>query len=155
LNPVQIKPLRVLLADDDIDDRFFFKKALKEIPIETQLTKVSDGDALMHYLAENQLNPPDFLFLDLSMPRKNGIECLSEIAENPFLKNMRIVMISTLYSRDKHYEESVIKMLHDLGAQDFIRKPGDFEQLKKEIHAVLKWAIEKNSPAGIPHQIMQ
>jgi CheY-like chemotaxis protein len=135
LNPVPNPPLRILLADDDVDDRMFFKKALKEIPIATHLTIVSNGEALMEHLAEHSKNLPDIL--DLSMPRKTGIECLAEIKESPILKDLRVVMISTLYSRDAHYEESVIKMLRDLGAQDFIRKPGNIEQLKKAVHEAI------------------
>ena len=64
--------MKILLADDDLDDLFFFKKALSEIPIETELTTAHDGEELMAYLTENSDHLPDVLFLDLSMPRKTG-----------------------------------------------------------------------------------
>ncbi len=139
----QRPPLNILLADDDADDRFFFDKALREIPIECQLNTVPDGEQLMDYLSQNLEQLPDVLFLDLSMPRKSGFECLTEIMENPALQGMAVVMFSTSYSRDMHYEQSIINMLYDIGAQDYIRKPSDFAQLKEAIHNTLIKLIEK------------
>lgn len=126
--------LNILLADDDKDDRFFFEKALKDIPIATHITMVKDGEELMAYLEKNLEDLPDVIFLDLSMPRKNGFECLTEIKENEKLKHLRVVMFSTSYTRDKNYELGMINTLYKIGAADFIRKPDDFTQLKKIIH---------------------
>ena len=131
---LQHAPLNILLADDDIDDRFFFEKALNEIPIATHLTIVRDGEQLMNYLFENSAHLPDVLFLDISMPRKTGIECLSEIKENKKLKDIPVVMFSTSYPRDLKYEHHLIKILSVIGAQHYIRKPGDFAKLKEVIH---------------------
>ena len=127
-------PLNILLADDDIDDRFFFEKALNEIPIATHLTIVRDGEQLMNYLFENSTHLPDVLFLDISMPRKTGIECLSEIKENKKLKDIPVVIFSTSYPRDLKYEQNLIKILSVIGAQHYIRKPSDFAKLKEVIH---------------------
>ena len=69
-------------AEDDKDDRFFFEKALAEISFNTNLTTVLDGEQLMDYLLKNPEQLPDIIFLDLSMPRKNGFECLAELKEN-------------------------------------------------------------------------
>ena len=85
-----LAPFNILLADDDIDDRFFFSKALKEIPISTNLTTVHDGEELMHYLEKNSKSLPNILFLDLSMPRKTGFECLYEIKDNEKFKDIPI-----------------------------------------------------------------
>ncbi len=132
-----ITPLNILFADDDVDDRFFFDKALREIPIENLLKMVNDGEQLMDYLSGDLAQLPDVLFLDLSMPGKSGFECLAEIRENPKLKDMPVVMFSTSYTSDKNYEQSMIKVLYKMGAQDFIRKPGEFAKLKQEIHDAL------------------
>jgi|ERR1035437_4465589 CheY-like chemotaxis protein len=142
MNPLQQPmPLKILFADDDADDRFFFDKALKEISIATHLTTFDDGEQLMNYLFENSENLPDMLFLDLSMHRKNGLECLIEIKQNDNLKDLLMIMFSTSYARDSKYEQKMIKKLYKIGAQDFIRKPGDFEQLKQAIHNVLTRVI--------------
>lgn len=137
------KNIDVLLADDDIDDCFFFAKALKEIPIITHLTTVDDGEQLMKYLTENLENLPAVLFLDLSMPRKTGFECLSEIRENKKLQDLPVVMFSTAYSQDITYEQHMVDMLYKIGAQDFIRKPNDFVKLKQIIHNTLIMVTEK------------
>ncbi len=136
-------PLNILLADDDTDDRFFFEKALKEISIATHLTTVEDGEQLMDWLAENSDHLPDILFLDLSMPRKTGFECLTEITENEKLKDIPVVVFSTSFQRDINYENGLSKMLVDIGAQNFVRKPGNFEQLKEVIHQALIRVTEK------------
>jgi CheY-like chemotaxis protein len=129
--------LKILLADDDIDDRFFFAKALSELSIKTHLITVHDGEQLMDYLYNHLDYLPDVLFLDLSMPRKNGFECLAEIKENVELKNIPIVMFSTSYPRDSHYEQSMVQILFSIGANDFIRKPSDFSLLKDILHQSL------------------
>ena len=134
---LKLIPLNILLADDDTDDCFFFDKALKEIPIANHLTSVHDGVQLMNYLFENIEHLPNVLFLDLSMPRKTGFECLSEIKENKKLKDLHVVMFSTSFPRDFDYENNIIKMLFEIGAQDYIRKPSDFKELKKVIHKAL------------------
>lgn len=136
--------LHIILADDDIDDRFFFDKILKEIPIANHLTTVNNGEQLMNYLIENSEHLPDVLFLDLSMPRKTGFECLSEIKENEKLKDLPVIMLSTSFPRDNKYEQHIVKMLYTIGAQDYIRKPNDFIKLKQVIHNALIKVIEKN-----------
>ncbi len=144
MNPEQqLVPFNVLLAEDDKDDQFFFNKALKEISISTELATVYDGEELMMYLSENLEHLPDVLFLDINMPRKNGIECIAEIRQSKKLKHLFVVMFSTFYSRYIDYEEETIKKIKAIGVDDFIRKPHDFEQLKEIIHKVLLRGIDK------------
>ena len=141
-------PVRLLLADDDADDCFFFEKALREISITTRLTTVPDGERLMDYLSKNSGQLPDVLFLDLNMPRKSGFECLTEILENSKLKELPVVMFSTSYTLDPNYEQSMIDVLYKLGAQDYIRKPGDFAKLKQLIHQSLIKLTERETLKG-------
>ncbi len=138
-----LAPLNILLADDDTDDCFFFFKALKEIPLPTHLTTVHNGEELMNYLEKNSKNLPDILFLDLSMPRKTGFECLTEIKGNEKLKDIPVVMFSTSFPSNNNYEQSMIETLKGIGAQDYIRKPGDFVLLKEAIHNILTKEIVK------------
>jgi len=135
--------LDVLLADDDIDDRSFFEKALKEISILTHLVTVNNGEELMNYLANNLEFLPDVVFLDLSMPRKTGYECLIEIKEDEKLKNIPVVMFSTSFTHGIDLEQSLMSTLSNIGAQDYIRKPSDFEQLKQVIKQALLKIIEQ------------
>jgi CheY-like chemotaxis protein len=142
---MQTEPLHILLADDDKDDRFLFREALSELPISTTLETVHDGEQLMVYLSEHQDKLPQVLFLDLNMPRKNGFECLSEIKTNDKLSALPVVMFSTSYPRDEHYESDMIKMLFNIGAREYIRKPGNFSELKSAIHKILQKLDEEVS----------
>jgi len=139
------KQLNILLAEDDQDDRDFFDKALKEIPIPTHLTTVNEGEKLMEYLYKNSEHLPDVLFLDLNMPRKNGFECLVEIKENEKLKDLPVVMFTISCPRDIKYEEDMINRLLKIGAHDFIRKSDSLVQLKEFIYQVIKRVAEKES----------
>jgi CheY-like chemotaxis protein len=137
--------IHILLADDDIDDRSFFAKALRNIPIVTVLTSVQDGEQLVEYLSENLTQLPDIIFLDLSMPRKTGFECLIEIKEDEKFKEIPIVVFTTSFGRGIDYEQNLIKTLVSNGAQEFIRKPDNLEQLKQLIHKILVMLIENRS----------
>ena len=131
--------LNVLLADDDLDDYTFFKTALSELPLATNLTAVKDGQQLMELLCDETYELPNVVFLDINMPRKNGFECLSEIKHNERLKNLPVIMFSTSSSRDNM--SSAFKN----GAHVYIRKPGNFEQLKELIYHALPLATDKLS----------
>jgi CheY-like chemotaxis protein len=141
---MDLEPLNILLADDDTDDCSFFKKALRDIPIATNLTIVRDGEQLMSYLSKNSEHLPDVLYLDLSMPRKNGFECLTEIKESENFKNLIVIVFSTSFPRDIIYEDNMIKLLLKLGAYDYIRKSGDLAQLKQVIHKTLNMVTESH-----------
>jgi len=136
-------PFNIMLADDDADDRFLFKKALKEIPIATHLTTVSNGEELMDYFFKNSMDLPDVLFLDLSMPRKTGYECLIEIKEDKKLEAIPIIVFTTSISSIIGAEVKLSNSLVKFGALDYVRKPIDFDQLKHAIHQALILVIEK------------
>ena len=97
----------------------------------------------MNYLSENIEHLPDILFLDLSMPRKTGFECLSEIKENKKLNDLPVIMFSTSFTHGINYEQDMINMLLRTGAHLFIRKPSDFAQLKQVIHDALIKVTDK------------
>ena len=141
---MDLKPLNILLADDDTDDCSFFENALRDIPIATKLTIVREGEQLMDYLSRNSENLPDILYLDLSMPRKNGFECLNEIKESEELKDLIVIVFSTSFPRDMIYEDNMIKLLLKLGAYDYIRKSGDLAQLTQVIHKTLNMVTESH-----------
>jgi CheY-like chemotaxis protein len=138
IDKMQPEPLHILLADDDIDDYLFFTKALKEIDINTKLTRVLDGEQLMKYLFDNAENLPDILFLDLSMPRKTGIECLAEIEINRLTIDLPVIVLTTSFTQGNHVERNLKDLLLKMGAEKFIRKSGDFKQYKDTIEIVLK-----------------
>ena len=69
----------IFLADDDADDCMLFEDALREVSTSTELTTANDGVELINLMETTVPPPPDVIFLDLNMPRKNGFECLELI----------------------------------------------------------------------------
>ena len=130
--------MNILLADDDKDDCLFFKDAIDELPVAPSLTIVHDGDQLMQYLEMVSTKLPHALFLDLNMPRKNGFECLAEIKKQEALKNLPVIIYST------SYDSAMATQLYNMGANYYICKPNDFEELKRVVHDAIKLVKQSN-----------
>ena len=123
--------LYVLLAEDDEDDRHFFKEALEEIKVKTVVDFVHDGSQLMDFLNQPGIRLPNVVFLDLNMPVKSGMECLIEIRKNARLKDLAIAIYSTSAS-DEDIENAFVN-----GANVYIKKPSDFSLLKSSLAKVI------------------
>ncbi|WP_178987694.1 response regulator [Winogradskyella schleiferi] len=130
----------IALADDDEDDRFFFTEAFEELKVTNKVSTFKDGAELMHYLEAPDNEIPDLLFLDLNMPKKSGIECLKDIKANKKFKDLVIAIYSTS-SSEEDVEETFV-----LGANIYIKKPNDFEKLKKVLSEVVttNWQYHTN-----------
>jgi CheY-like chemotaxis protein len=123
--------ITIYLADDDADDRLFFTDAFDELKINTKVRTFNDGVDLMNHLNDPDSILPNVLFLDLNMPKKNGLECLLEIKKNEKFIDIAIAIYSTS-STEEHIEETFIN-----GANIYIKKPNDFETLKKTLSEVV------------------
>ena len=138
---MQTPPINILLADDDENDRMIFQEAFEEIKIKTSIHTVNNGIQLMEYLKTKNTNLPDILFLDLNMPRKNGLECLREIRNDKKLNDISIAIYSTSAS-EKDIEETF-----RLGANVYINKPTDFAILKQALAKAIVTAYQfQNKP---------
>ena len=115
----------ILIADDDEGDRLIFKEALEELEIKHLVHAVNDGMQLMEYLTKKDTLLPQLIFIDLNMPRKNGLECLKEIRSNDKFKNISIVVYSTS-ATEKDIEDTFRS-----GANVYIKKPNNFAMLKQ------------------------
>ncbi|MBU2869630.1 response regulator [Colwellia sp. E2M01] len=137
------KPITILMADDDEDDRVLTQDALDESRVRNTLFCVKDGVELLEYLrregqfSDKEKSPrPGLILLDLNMPRKDGREALKEIKADPELKNIPVVILTT-----SGQEEDKIKG-YNLGAASFITKPVDFEGLVELMKVLGKYWIE-------------
>jgi CheY-like chemotaxis protein len=121
------RPITILLADDDEDDRLNTQHAFERQHLANELRFAVDGEDLMDYLHRRGKHAdaprPGLILLDLNMPRKDGREALKEIKENPELRNIPVVVLTT------SGEEEDILRTYDLGANSFIRKPVEFDSL--------------------------
>jgi CheY-like chemotaxis protein len=132
--------IHIILADDDEDDRLFFVDAFEELKINTKVKTVNDGVELINYLNQDDVQLPNVLFLDLNMPRKNGLECLQEIKANSKFDDIAIAIYSTSASEDD-IENTFVQ-----GANIYIKKPDDFSTLKKILSEVvtINWQYHTN-----------
>jgi CheY-like chemotaxis protein len=110
-------PIKILFADDDEDDREFFREALSEAKSSAELVTVNGGRELMQYLAQADGQLPDVIFLDVSMPIKNGKQCLQEIRSNNLLNHIPVIMFST-----SAYEKDIEETFRN-GANLYVSKP--------------------------------
>jgi CheY-like chemotaxis protein len=122
------KPITILVADDDPDDRILVQDALTESRLANDVRFVEDGEELMDYLlhrhkyADAASAPsPGLILLDLNMPRKDGREAIREIKADAQLKFIPIVVLTT-----SRAEEDIYKT-YNLGVNSFITKPVTFE----------------------------
>ena len=133
------KPITILYADDDAEDRMLVKDAWAENRLANELHFVEDGEELMDYLrrrgqythlANQPL--PGMVLLDLNMPRKDGREALQEIKADPRLRSIPVVILTTSKA-----EEDILRA-YDLGVNSFILKPVTFESLVELVRTLSK-----------------
>jgi CheY-like chemotaxis protein len=127
-----ISSLKILLADDSSEEHFLFNHAIRHIDPSIVVSAAKNGKDLLEILAKPDAAIPDLIFLDLNMPLLSGKASLAEIRKNKKLEKLPIVIYST--SDDKNDIEET----HKLGANLYIRKPQDFEELIRLITGVLK-----------------
>jgi CheY-like chemotaxis protein len=123
-------PLTVLLVEDDQDDQFFFIEAIGEIENVTLYAVANNGKEALDLL-QHSVSRPDLIFTDLNMPVMDGLECLSEIMNNPETKGIPVVVLSTDCART----DQACK----LGAKAFIKKPSDSNVLRMQIEGMINF----------------
>lgn len=130
----------ITLADDDEDDRLFFTDAFEELKINTVVNTVNNGKELLDYLNHPETILPNIIFLDLNMPILNGIDCLKEIKQNDKFRDIAIAIYSTS-SSDQDIENTFV-----LGANIYIKKPSNFNDLKKILSdvVIINWQYHTN-----------
>lgn len=137
------KPITLLMADDDADDRMLTKEAMQEALVINDLRFVEDGEELMDYLhqrgqyADPDSSPrPGLILLDLNMPKKDGREALKEIKADPELRRIPIVVLTTSKA-----EEDVWRT-YEMGVSSYITKPVTFEGLIDVMKTLKKYWLE-------------
>lgn len=120
----------IMIIDDDPDDKDIFFEIVSQIDPLYNCVWGKDGVDGIRVL--NQLpNLPEYIFLDLNMPRMNGKQCLAEIKQNKKLSGIPVI----IYSTSKL--ESDIQETRKLGASYYMTKPNLFTELREAIHGLL------------------
>ncbi|MDP4548097.1 response regulator [Marinobacter sp. MDS2] len=145
-----MKPVPILMADDDPLDQLLTKEAFEEAKAVNPLYFVENGVALMRYLRreppysnEVEYPMPGLILLDLNMPKMDGRECLAEIRQDPSLRFLPVIVMTT-----SNREEEVLNS-YQLGANSYIAKPVDFEKLVAQVKAFnAYWCSVVELPSG-------
>lgn len=137
------RPIVILLADDDEEDRMLAADALTESRVTNDLRFVEDGEELLDYLykrgrysGSDAAPTPGLILLDLNMPRKDGREALREIKADPDLRRIPVVVLTTSKAEEDIYRT------YDLGANSFITKPVSFDGLVAVMRDIGRYWIE-------------
>ena len=138
----------IFLADDDDDDCVLFQDAMNEVARDHELVISYDGQELLETLDARVPPEPRVIFIDLNMPRKNGIECLQEIKRTDKLKNIPIIILST------SSQAGSIETAYAHGADYYITKPGTYAMLKKTIEIVLAIDWTSHRPTPFEHFLL-
>lgn len=138
-----IKPITILMADDDPDDRELTREAFVESRLANDLRFVENGEELLDYLyrrgkySDPASSPwPSVILLDLNMPKKDGREALQEIRGEPRFRGIRVVVMTTSKA-----EEDVVRS-YDLSAASYITKPVTFDRMVEVVRALGQYWLE-------------
>lgn len=135
--------IRILVADDDADDRMLIADAFDEASLSNPVDFVEDGVELLDYLnrrgkyeAKKKEDMPGIILLDLNMPRMDGRTALKEIRADEELRKIPIIVLTTSKS-----EEDILRT-YDLGVNSFITKPVTFDGLVQVVQVLNRYWIE-------------
>jgi two-component system response regulator len=129
-----VRPMEVLLVEDDEGDVLMTREALAEGRIVNRLSVAGDGVEALEYLRRDGRHTdavrPDLILLDLNLPKRDGRQVLSEIKGDPELRRIPVVVLTT-----SEAEEDVLRS-YDLHANAYVTKPVDFDQFVNVIRQI-------------------
>ena len=129
------RPVEIFLAEDSSGDVRLTREALNESEVSNHLSVVEDGEEALNYLHRKgkyaEAVRPDLILLDLHLPKKDGREVLAEIKNDPNLKRIPVVILTTSDS-----EQDILKT-YDLHANCFVTKPVNLDKFIAVIRAIV------------------
>jgi two-component system response regulator len=132
-----MKYSKIIIADDDIDDRNLIEKGFAELGIKDILWFASDGEDLLRLLNSKKSDVgSSIIFLDLNMPRMDGRQVLKQIKQNNEFKKIPIIIFTTSKSRED------VESTYEIGANCFIIKPNTFPNLVKTLKKTIHFWLE-------------
>jgi CheY-like chemotaxis protein len=142
------RPIEILLVEDSPTDAELTIEALREAKLANRLSHVEDGVEAMQFLHRQdqyvEAPRPDLIMLDLNLPRKDGREVLAELKQDPNLKMIPVVVLTT-----SHAEQDVLRS-YELHANCYITKPVDFEQFLAVVKSIEQFWLTVVTLPGPP-----
>lgn len=128
--------ITIMIIDDDADDSDLFCEAVSQIDASMHCLVASGADEAFLLLNDDEIPKPDFIFLDLNMPRVSGKQCLKLLKKKPEFKNIPVIIYSTA-----KMDGDVDEVKRD-GAVSFLTKPAKQADLIKAIKLILNGKYE-------------
>lgn len=120
------EPIEILLVEDSPDDIVLTTEALRDGKVRNRISVVEDGEEAMTFLRRKgqhaEAPRPDLILLDLNLPRKSGREVLAEIKNDPHLKRIPVVIMTT------SSDEKDVLQAYNCHANCYVTKPVDLDQ---------------------------
>ena len=142
------RTVEILLVDDNIGDVVLTKEALKGAEFPNRVSVVRDGCEALEFLRRTgkfaSASRPDLILLDINMPRKNGCEVLEEVRSDEDLRLIPIVILTSSEAEDD------IRRSYELGANCFVTKPADLDEMVRVVQAINHFWI---TIAKLPRQL--
>ena len=131
---VEAELLEILLVEDSPSDAMMTREALESSKVMNRLHIVDDGAQAMAFLRREgnfgTAPRPGLILLDLNLPRKNGLEVLQEVKDDPDLKTIPVVILTTSKA------ESDVARSYGLHANCYISKPVEFAKLAESVRGI-------------------
>ncbi len=139
--------INILLVEDNPGDVVLTREALSDAKVRNELNVVGDGIEALEYLRRqgqySGATRPDLILLDLNLPRKDGREVLSEIKQDPDLKRIPVVVLTTSKA-----EEDILRS-YNLHANCYVTKPVDLNQFLTIVKTIEDfWLTVVKFPTG-------
>jgi CheY-like chemotaxis protein len=135
-----LKPIDVLLVEDDPGDTLMIQEAFTDNKVRNRLSTVSDGVEALAFLrregAYADAPRPELILLDLNLPRKDGREVLEEIKDDPELRTIPVVVLTT-----SEAEEDILRS-YSLHANAYVTKPVDFDRFIEVVRQIDEFFVE-------------
>jgi len=146
---VSLKPIEILLVEDNAADVRLTEEALREGKVRNNLHVARDGMEALEFLKRQgkfaKATRPDLILLDLNLPRRDGREVLAEIKNDPELKMIPVVVLTTSSA-----EADILKS-YKLHANCYITKPVDLEQFVSVVKSIDDfWLTVVRLPSELP-----
>ena len=129
-----VRTIDILMVEDDPGDVRLTREALKNSKVLHSLNVVEDGVAALDYLRKappyHDAVRPDIVLLDLNLPRKDGREVLAAMKQDPVLRSIPVVILTTSQA-----EEDVLRA-YNLNANCYVTKPVDFDQFMRIVRTI-------------------
>jgi chemotaxis family two-component system response regulator Rcp1 len=123
------RPVEILLVEDNPGDVELVREALAECGIPSSVNVVGDGDEALAYLRRQGAHagavPPDFMLLDLKLPKKGGLEVLAEMKASEAFRRIPVIVLSS-----SDAPEDVLRA-YDLQASCYVTKPADLDEFER------------------------